>query len=134
MEQRPFTHAGFNQYLAEHRLMGCRCEDCGSIFLPPRSLCPNCYSTRLAWFAFSGQGELIGFTTIYVGLSMMQKEGYNREHPYCTGVVRLVEGATVSGQIIDADCAQPEELRVGARVFATFIERNHRVTLGFERR
>ncbi len=132
--ERPFTHTGFNQYLAEHKLMGSRCQNCASLFLPPRSLCPNCHATDIAWFEFSGQGEIIGFTTIYAGLSIMQEEGYNRERPYCVGVIRLVEGATVAAQIVDADCDHPEELRVGARVFATFIDRNGKVSLGFERR
>ena len=35
---RPFTAASFNQYLAEHRLMGTRCPMCDAVYLPPRDL------------------------------------------------------------------------------------------------
>jgi len=131
--QQPFNHTGFNQYLAAHQLAGCRCDDCANLFLPPRRMCPNCYSTNIAWQNFSGNGVLIGHTTIYVGLSAMLEEGYTREHPYCSGVVRLNEGVTVSGQIVDADCAHPEELQVGTLVQAVFLERAGVVMLGFER-
>ena len=35
---RPFTAASFNQYLAEHKLMGTRCPVCNATYLPPRDL------------------------------------------------------------------------------------------------
>lgn len=117
----PFNHHGFDQFLAEGKLMGCRCRSCGTLLLPPRPLCPTCYSTDLEWTQFSGQGTLIGFTSIHVGLSRMIAEGYDRDHPYHTAVVRLAEGPTISGQILDGD--ESDELSVGTPVTAAFIER-----------
>ena len=37
---RPFTAASFNQYLAEHKLMGACCPACHATYLPPRAICP----------------------------------------------------------------------------------------------
>jgi uncharacterized protein len=137
VEELPFNHLGYDQYLAEGKLMGSRCQTCGHLLLPPRPLCPNCYSTNMRWEQFTGKGSLIGFTTIYVGLSAMIEEGYNREHPYCLGVVRLSEGPTISGRILDVECARPEDLQVGMPVYAIFIEHENNgskhVSLAFER-
>ena len=89
---RLFNHTGFYAYLAEHRLMGARCTCCNRLYLPPRALCSNCYCAEMDWIEFSGTGELAGFSTIHVGLPAMIAMGYNREKPYCSGVVRLSEG------------------------------------------
>jgi scaffold protein (connect acetoacetyl-CoA thiolase and HMG-CoA synthase) len=122
VEQLPFNHTGFRAFLSQHKLMGSRCAQCGEIFLPPRPLCPHCYGTQMEWIELSGAGELAGFTTIYVGLPAMAAQGFDRQHPYCTGVIRLAEGPLISGQLIDVDCAHPEDIRVGLPVQAAYIE------------
>jgi uncharacterized protein len=135
LENLPFNHTGFNACLGEHKLMAVRCMDCGIIILPPRPLCPQCYGTRIEWAALSGKGVLAGFTTIAVGLPAMIAEGYNRDKPYCSGIVQLEEGPSISGQLIDIDCAHPEQIQVGMAVQAAYIERgigaNHQVFLAF---
>jgi uncharacterized OB-fold protein len=129
---RSFNQAGFEQYLAEGRLMGTRCLDCGRLALPPRPLCPACHSNNLEWYRFSGNGTLIGHSTIFVGLPEMAGAGYDRDHPYGVAVVRLDEGALVAGRMAD-----PETAAVGAPVRAVFIPRpggEARKWLAFERR
>lgn len=137
-ETHPLNHTGFTRYLNEHRLMGVRCAGCGSIFVPPRALCSRCYSTQLAWEELSGEGELIGFTTVYVGLPALAAEGYTRDEPYCTGVVRLKEGPILPGFILGFDCAQPEAIPVGLPVRAVFVEKGmeaeRKTTLAFRER
>ena len=137
-EARPLNHTGFNLYLSEHQLMGARCADCGKVFLPPRSLCSACYSAQLNWEELSGEGELIGYTTVYVGLPALAAEGYSRDDPYCTGIVRLKEGPAVPGFILGFDCAHPEAIQVGMPVQAAFIEKGagaqRSVALAFRRR
>lgn len=138
MEQRPFNHIGFSEYLGERKLMGSRCKECGAVYLPPRALCTHCYSTEMEWYEFSGAGELAGFTTIYVAPTQMLAEGFNRDNPYCSGVVRLVEGPAISGQLLGLDCAHPEQIQIGAPLQAAFIERgsgeNRRYYLAFEQK
>lgn len=132
----PFNDAGFTTLLREHRLMAARCTGCGNLYLPPREMCPRCNIAQMEWAALSGMGELIGFTSIAVGLPEMTAEGYNREHPYCVGVVRLAEGPSISGQLIHIDCDHPETIHIGLSVKAAFIERGTgeaaQVRLAFE--
>lgn len=137
MSDRNFTHAAFHQYLSEHKLMGVRCAQCGAVHVPPRPMCPNCHSDALAWEELSGKGKLTGFTTVFVGPTAMLEAGYSRENPYCTGVVQLVEGPSISGQILGFDALHPEQIPVGASVKVTFVERgaeeNRRTYLAFEK-
>ena len=49
MGQKGFTGAAFYDYLDEHKLMGTRCQSCGMLHLPPRSLCTACYGEELEW-------------------------------------------------------------------------------------
>ncbi len=130
---RKFNHVGFHQYLDEGRLMGSRCSTCGDVFVPPRSMCPRCYQTAMEWVELSGEGQLVGYTTIYVGLSSMAAEGYSRRNPYCSGVVRLKEGPVITAQILGMDGAFPEEIRVGMPVRAVFQEHGEasRASLAF---
>jgi uncharacterized protein len=136
-QTRLFKHTGFGAYLAEHKLMGSRCLACGEIAVPPFAMCPRCYGTEMEWIEFSGQGQLIGYTAIFVGLPEMTKEGFGREHPYCSGVVQLKEGPAVCGQILGVDCAHPETIEIGMPLRVKFIERgsgeDRRVVLAFEK-
>jgi uncharacterized OB-fold protein len=66
----------------------------------------------------------------------MIEEGYDRDHPYRTGVVRLVEGPTIAGQILGSD--ELDGLRIGTPVDAAFIERangnTQQTALAFKRK
>jgi uncharacterized OB-fold protein len=120
MEGRQFNHSGFVAFIAEGQLMGCRCAECGAVYLPPQPVCARCYSTRMAWEPFSGSGRLEGFTVIAVGLPVMAAEGYSREKPYVSGVVRLAEGPALCAQIVGVDPLRPEEIHVGMEMGAVF--------------
>jgi uncharacterized protein len=114
---RPFTAASFQAYLNEEKLMGSHCPHCQANFLPPRAICPRCYSDRLDWVEFSGQGRLAAFTSIYIAPSAMIAAGYGRDNPYLAGIVELEEGVKISGQILGAEVA------VGTPLTALFVER-----------
>jgi len=87
-----FTGAEFNQYLAEHKLMGTRCASCGALHLPPPPICTTCHSDDMGWTEFSGRGQLLAFTTVHIAPTAMIEAGYGRDKPYCTGIVQLEEG------------------------------------------
>lgn len=127
MENRSFNQLGFNEYLNEDRLMATRCRSCQAIYLPPRGMCTGCFSAQMEWVELSGDGELVGFSTIFVGLPEMKAEGYNKDKPYNSGVVRLKEGPLICGQIL----AQDDELKVGMEVKAVFMRKDTGSRLGF---
>ncbi len=120
---RPFTAASFNQYLAEHKLMGTRCPTCGATYLPPRAICPACHGDALEWVELSGRGKLAAFTSIYVGPSAMVAEGYDRNNPYVSGIVETEEGAKISARIVGVDAKRPDVAWIGAPLTVTFLDR-----------
>ena len=123
MSDRAFTHNSFQHYLEEHKLMGARCQNCATLYLPPRPLCPHCYCEQLAWEELSGQGSLAAFTAVHIGPRAMIAAGYDRYNPYCSGIVRLEEGPAISAQILGLDVAAPEEIKIGAPLQVTFVDR-----------
>ncbi len=123
MTERPFTAASFNQYLREKKLMGSRCPHCDQVFLPPRAVCPSCHSHELVWSEVGGVGVLAAFTSVYVGPTFMNDEGFSRDRPYCTGIVELKGGARISARILDVDAADGASIAIGTPMEVAFVER-----------
>jgi uncharacterized protein len=132
MQQLPFNHIGFREHLDEGRLMGARCTNCRTLHVPPRELCTHCFHAQMEWETLSGAGELVGFTIIHIGLPAMAAAGYDQEHPYCSGVVKLAEGPGISGQIVGVDSDHPETIRVGMPLRVVFVPREGHNELAFE--
>jgi len=123
MNEMPFTAASFDKFCSEKKLMASRCKKCGAVLLPPRPRCIKCKSNEMEWVELKGKGKLVSFTVIGVGPPTMIEEGYDRNHPYCSGVVELEEGARITTQILGVDVDHPENIRIGTPVMADFIER-----------
>jgi uncharacterized OB-fold protein len=119
---RPFTAAAFNQYIVEHKLMASRCKKCGSLYVPPRAICPNCHSEELEWTETSGQGKLSAFTVIYSGPTFMMEQGFDRKNPYVSGIVELEEGTRISARITGVNMAAPAEIKIGTPLNVDFVE------------
>jgi len=77
----------------------------------------------MEWVEMKGKGKLAAFTTIYVGPTFMIEEGYDRNNPYCTGVVELEEGPGISARILGVDAKKPEEIKIGTPLVVDFVER-----------
>jgi uncharacterized OB-fold protein len=116
--------------------MGSRCKRCSTLFLPPRSICVECHSNEMEWVEMNGKGKLVAFTCIAVGPPFMIKEGYDRKHPYCNGVVELEEGVRIAARLEGVDTSKPETIRIGTSLIATFMHRgegeNLRTFLAFK--
>lgn len=123
MSDRAFTHDSFQRYLEENKLMGARCQNCATLYLPPRPLCPQCYCEFLTWEELSGQGTLTAFTAVHIGPRSMIVAGYDRKNPYFSGIVRLDEGPAISAQILGLDAVSTEENQIGIPLQVAFIER-----------
>lgn len=137
MSDRDFSSTSFYRFLDEQRLMGSRCQACGALHLPPRSLCPACYGEEMEWEQVNGKGKLVAFTSIHIAPTAMIEAGYGRDNPYCTGIVQLDGGPAISAQILGVDPAQPEEIDIGMPLRVTYVERGEgegrRTYLAFER-
>jgi uncharacterized OB-fold protein len=123
MEGRPFNDISYGRWLNEEKLMGSRCQRCKSLFVPPRSICIKCSGSEMEWVEMRGKGKLAAFTCIFIGPPFMTKEGYDRKHPYVSGVVELEEGVRVVARIEGVDGSQPETIKIGISLKVEFLHR-----------
>lgn len=123
MEVMPFNDFSYERFLTEEKLMGSRCQSCGSLFVPPRTICITCYGSDMEWIEMKGRGKLAAFTCIAVGPPFMRKEGYDRKHPYVSGVIELEEGVKVVARIEGVDGNKPENIKIGTPLQVQFLHR-----------
>lgn len=121
MEIKPFSDISFKAYLGDEKLMSTRCKKCGAISTPQRSLCVECYSTDMEWIELKGTGKLAAFSSINIGVKFMAEQGFDRNNPYCVGVIELDEGTRVNARIVGVDAKNPESIKIGIPMKASFI-------------
>ncbi|MCF8024447.1 MAG: Zn-ribbon domain-containing OB-fold protein [Desulfobacteraceae bacterium] len=121
--QPAFSDLSFQKFLSEEKLMGCRCRSCSTVYLPPNPICTKCFSRDLEWVEMPDKGRLAAFTCITVGPPSMQKEGYNRKNPYCSGVVEIEPNLRVDARIEGIDPKKPEDIRIGMPMQADYLHR-----------
>lgn len=124
-----FTVTAYNNYLKEHHLMGSRDISTGEVFLPPRPLNPNDYSTDMEWFEFSGEAVLQAFTNIHINSTAMNAAGYNRTNPSVVGIVKTAEGPMISALIVGVNGCNPQSIRIGTPLKVKFIDQSEGETL-----
>ena len=96
-----------------YNLIGTRCENCETVFFPPRYVCPKCRRIgKLKPYQLKGKGKIISHTTVYV-----PPDGFEIQTPYVMAIVELEEGPRVTGQITDCN---PEEVKIGDNVEIAF--------------
>lgn len=123
MEERAFSDITYQQFLNEEKIMGSSCKECGARFVPPRSICVNCYRSDMEWVEIKGRGRLAAFTCITVAPPFMIAQGYDRNNPYCSGVVELEEGGRVDARIEGVDASKPEDIKIGMPLKAKYLHR-----------
>lgn len=99
-----------------------RCEACAQFHFYPRSACPHCGSTALAWQAVSGKGEVYSYTVVHRAPS----KGFDEQVPYVVAVVALAEGPHLMTRLTQA---QPGAVRIGLRVQVEFEQQDDETTL-----
>lgn len=120
-----FYSAAYQRFLSDKRLMGSRCEECGHISVPPKPICPKCQGTKMTLEEMKGKGRLASYTVINVAPPLMVEEGFNRNNPYCSGIVELEEGPKIMARILGVDVTKPEKIRLGMPLSATYIDAEH---------
>ncbi len=120
MEQPALGNIAFISFLQEGKLMGSKCCCCGAIYVPPRPMCNKCFGSELEWVELKGKGTLESFTCTAVGTPFMAAQGYSAENPYCVGIVKLEEGASVVALIDGVDGNAPEQIEIGMPLEARF--------------
>ena len=119
-----FTAKAYFDFIDEGRIMGSRCRACGDVSLPPRPVCKECGSVEMDWEELDGRGEVKAFSVINVPLSRMEGRS-----PYAVGVVKLDDGPSVSGLILNV--TEGGELSVCSRVEAEYVKEGEKTLLCF---
>ena len=109
-ESKPYWDA-----TAEGRLLLPRCQACQTVIWYPRSFCPLCGSTSLAWFEASGRGTVYSFSINRLGRADVPD--YRGVDPYVLAYVELDEGPRIMTNIVDCP---PESVQVGQPVQVVF--------------
>jgi len=111
-ENPPFTVSSFYKFVSEKRLMAAKCNECGTVLLPPKPMCTNCLSTNLKWIELEGAGNLLSYTVIYIAPEQFQSIA-----PYTVGIVEFKNGLRLPGMIHGVD---PEEIKIGMNLKVDF--------------
>ena len=100
-----------------------RCNDCGTVYFPPRPFCPSCISRNVEAFAATGKGKLYSYV-------INHREHPAHDGPYSIAVVELDEGPRMMTNIVN--CEQtPEALQLDMPVEVVFTPINDEISLPY---
>lgn len=123
MTEPPITLHRFFEHAREGRLTGVRCRKCGELAIPPKELCPACHERAWEPVPLAGEGTIASYTVIRVA-----PRAYQAEAPYAVAAVKLTEGVSILGRIVDIPL---ERLAVGLPVrFRPLVSESH-TAIGF---
>ena len=79
-----------------------QCNQCQTVYFPPRPFCPNCGSRSVSVIVASGRGRLLSYV-------INHRPHPAFEGPYAIAIVGLEEGVTMMSNILQVD-QTPEAL------------------------
>lgn len=103
---------GMTAAAAEGRFELQVCRDCSAVQYPPREACHRCLSARLQWRAQSGEGTLLGVTTLHHSNDLFFRERL----PWRLGLVHLDAGPSLMVHVHREVGDAPARVHVGARL------------------
>jgi hypothetical protein len=95
----------FVDLLAEGKIEGTVCKDCGAKYFPPRADCAKCFSKNMDWFEMPKKGKLETFTT-----AQYAPFGFEGDPPYTMGVVNFGGGLKLFARVEKG--IKPEDVKV----------------------
>jgi uncharacterized OB-fold protein len=107
-----FCIESFYKFVGEGRLMGAKCNKCGTMHLPPKPVCTNCFSTDLKWVEVNSRGKLLTYTVIHVAPKQFESAA-----PYSIGILKLDDGPQLLGMIREVP---QDQLKIGMHLKVNF--------------
>jgi uncharacterized protein len=105
------------------RLTGIRCGRCGALSIPPKEFCESCGQRDWQPVPLGGAGTIVSHTVIRVA-----PRGRGGEVPYAVAVVRLDEGVSLLGRVVDIPL---DALKAGLPVRFRPLEIGGQTLVGF---
>ena len=113
--------ADFYRGWLTHELRVARCADCDHRFLPPRPVCPRCWSDDVGWVPVTGRGTIFLCMLLHQGPPAPGVDYGSGPHPVVTVELEERVGLRFTATVVDAVAA---DLAVGQAVTLDWIERN----------
>jgi len=105
------TFKDYNEALKGNKLLGLKCQECGTVTVPPKMVCRKCTSPNMEVVELTGKGKIQTFTTCNVA-----PEGREDEVPYVILLVELDEGPWIMGNLTGIDPKETTVELIGKRV------------------
>ena len=93
-----------------------KCPSCGTVFVPPKVKCINCYRDPNIWVELPGTGTVESYTIVRYEEPML----HPRKAPFVYGLIKMDGADTCMVHFIDE--IEPEKVKVGMRVEAVLSE------------
>ena len=123
MTEHVLTLKHFLEEARAGRLRGIRCAKCGELAIPPKQFCPGCQERNWTPLPLAGKGTITSFTVIRIA-----PRGRAAEAPYAVAVVKLEEGVSLLGRIVDIPL---DTLRTGLPVQFRALVTGDQTAVGF---
>ena len=89
-----------------YNLKGTKCGNCGKVFFPARSFCPECRRASLGKvepYSLDRKGTVYSFSIVHEAPA-----ANDRMKPYAVAMVKNGDGVLISGQLVDVDLGSIE--------------------------
>lgn len=118
--------------LAEGKVYGRKCKECGAIEFPPHLACNECGYHETEWIELSGKGTLKSF--VFTGILNARLELEDKGVKYVCGEVQLDEGPSINAIILGITKKKGREIepKLPLRVKPVFFDMGRYTTLFFE--
>lgn len=96
-----------------YNLVGTKCTNCGRIYFPARTFCPECRRAgigKIEPYALARTGTVFTFSVIHEA-----PDCNNMLKPYAVAMVKTDDGVMIEGQLVDVDL---EKIEIGMPVRA----------------
>jgi len=89
------TYNKFIKSLEKGDFLVLKCKKCGTLNLPPKVLCQECFSPDLELIKIKNEGKILSYTTIHVPSTKFKDRA-----PYTSGVAELERGIKITGVVL----------------------------------
>jgi len=101
----------------EKKITATKCPTCGKVYIPPRKVCPVCFTENTEWVTVSDEGVVVTFSIARRPFASIPKD---KEVPVIWALIKLDGADTAMLHYLDE--VKPEDLKIGMRVKAVFSE------------
>jgi uncharacterized OB-fold protein len=107
----------FGEQLAQGRIIGHKCPQCGKVYMPPRGYCPLCVVETTD--ADEVEVANVGTITTFSVITPLQYQGQEETDDYVQATL-LLDGADTTIMVMRMDGIAIGDVRMGMRVRAVF--------------